>query len=44
LSFHLAPLKSSIDPQTGQLPPSMDRFMDLIALINKRALKSYLKL
>lgn len=44
LSFHLAPLKASIDQQTGQLPASMDRFMDLIALINKRALKSYLTL
>lgn len=44
LSFHLAPLKSSIDPETGLLPPSMDRFMDLLALITKRALQSYLSL
>ena len=44
LSFHLAPLKSSIDPQTGRLPESFDRFMDLIALINKRALRAYLTL
>lgn len=44
LSFHLAPLKSLIDPQTKALPASMDRFMDLIALINKRALVSYINL
>ena len=44
LSFHLAPLKSSIDPETGLLPASMDRFMDLIALITKRGLISYLNL
>lgn len=44
LSFHLAPLKSSIDPETGLLPPSMDRFMDLLALITKRALTSFLLL
>lgn len=42
LSFHLAPLK----PLIGQLelPQSMGRFMHLIALINKRALKAYLKI
>ena len=44
LSFHLAPLRPSIDPETGLLPPSMDRFMDLVALITKRGINSYLNL
>ena len=44
LSFHLAPLKSSVDLETGLLPPSMDRFMDLLVLITKRGLLSYLSL
>lgn len=44
LSFHLAPLKSSIDPETGLLPASMNRFMKLLYLITKRGIECYLNL
>ena len=41
LAFHCAKLKPSIDASTGQLQESLDRFMDLVALIVERALKAY---
>lgn len=41
LSFHLAPLKAAINPETGKLPASMDPFMGLVSLITKRAISSY---
>lgn len=44
LAFHCAKLKPSIDASTGLLPESLDRFMDLIALIIERALKAYIKI
>lgn len=45
LTFHLANLKGAICVETGKLPKSMgDRFMDLIPIITRRGLETYLAL